>query len=95
MNALALTGAILSILVGMGVTLCWMVFILAGMANSSPQLEAALWRFFWGVMAGGIACAIAAVVLLVFKRPGWAAGVAALPVAAVVVWLVWELAVPS
>jgi hypothetical protein len=94
MNALALLGAILSILVGAGMTLCWMVFIVAGMPNSSPAQEAALWRFFWGVMAGGIVCAIAAVVLLVFKRPGLAAGVGAVPVGAFVAWFVWALAAP-
>ena len=95
MNALALVGVITSILVGMGITLCWMVFICAGMPNLPPDKEAAMWRFFWGVMAGGIACAIAAVVLLVFKRPGLAASVGALPLAAFVVWFVWALAAPS
>jgi hypothetical protein len=95
MKALAITGAVLCILVGGGATLCWMVFIVAGMANSSPQQEANLWRFFWAVAAGGLVCAAAAMTLIVHDRPGLGSIVGATPLAALVGFLVLALAWPT
>ena len=92
MSGLATAGAILSIIAGAGAALCWMVLIVAGMPNSTPQQEAALWRFFWAVGAGGLLCFALAVTLLVYRRAGIAAAVGAVPVVALVAFIFWALA---
>ena len=92
MSGLAIAGAILSTIVGAGAALSWMVLIVAGMPNSSPEQEAALWRFFWALGAGGLLCFALAVTLLVYRRAGMAAAVGAFPAVALIGFVVWALA---
>ena len=92
MSGLAIAGAVLSTLVGAGATLCWMGLIVAGMPNSTPAQETALWRFFWGVALSGLLCLGIAIALLVARHPAAAAAVGAVPVVALVGFMVYALA---
>jgi hypothetical protein len=95
MNTAVVIGVVIAILAGAFATICWMGLIVAGMPNSSPAQLVKLWRFFWIVCAGGMACAAGAIVLLIYGRPGISASVALAPLAAFIVFMVVALAMPS
>ena len=92
MNVAATVGSVMSVLLGAGTAPCWMVLIVAGMANSSPAQEASLWRFFWAVGAGGLLCAAAAIALIVVRRLAFAAAVGAAPLGAFAVFIILAFA---
>ena len=88
MHMALVIGAVLSTLVGAGVTLCWMILIVAGMPNTSAEQQARMWRLFWTIGGAGIVCAVAASTLIVYGRPGLACAVGVLPLIVSVVLIV-------
>jgi hypothetical protein len=79
MHVLLIIAAVLGIVVGAGTTLCAMIFIVAGMPNTSPEQQVKMWRLFWGIAAAGFLCAAGGIMLIITGRPGFAAVVGALP----------------
>lgn len=84
--------AIVATLAGMGASLMFLTLLMAGGANSTPEQIARIkaWMLATALVAlGGV---VAAVWMMIMKRPWVAAGAGAVPVAFCVVsvaWLVW------
>ena len=91
-NWAAVLVAVLGVAAGVVATLMMLVMLLASMPNGSPQQLASIrnWMIATGVI--GVACAIAAIVLMSTGRPWWGAGVGAVPVVTTIASFIYLLA---
>jgi hypothetical protein len=88
MNVLKVILAALATLAGVAGTLMFVVFLLAGSANSKPEDARRIFQWTWAIGIGGLACLIAAIALMIIGHNAVAATVGALPLVAMIAFMV-------
>ncbi len=92
---MAIAVSIISMIVSVLFSLTMVVFLFAGMANSSPEQLAFLKRLVLSVTIVTAVSLVAAIWLLVVARPWWSAGAGALPTVYVIGLLIYLFATSS